>query len=178
MRVWTWEWAYSRKSHSSLQKCTFAWKYLTVMTWQNLNYYSVMCSSRRFHVLCCMPHLHLPQKGDLERLKRSEQRALRLLLHPGMAVYPSPPDQLRTIRPPAQEAVRERNRTDEKKKKPPHSFHFSGLQMIHVSFLCESRSTRQCCIVRRMLRHRGGISLLPSIKNRLRKISHWSSVTL
>lgn len=57
-----------------------------------------------------------------------------------------------------------------KKKQTPHSFHFSGRQMVHVCFLCESRSTRQCCIVRRMLRHRGGISLLLSLKNRLREI--------
>lgn len=68
-----------------------------------------MCSSCRYHSLRRLPHLHLPQKGDLTWLQRSEQRPLRLLFHPGMAVCPSPSDECSPLHPPAQEAVRMKN---------------------------------------------------------------------
>lgn len=64
-----------------------------------------MCCSCRFHSLCRLPHLHLPQKGHFEWLQRSEKGTLWLLFHPVLGVCPSPPYQLVPVCPPAQETM-------------------------------------------------------------------------
>ena len=78
-----------------------------VWTWWYEIMWAKTCShSCRFHRLCRLPHLHLPQKGDPTWHQRPEQRTLWLLLHPGVAVRPSAPGQRAPVHPPAQEAVR------------------------------------------------------------------------
>lgn len=64
-----------------------------------------LCRPSRLRRLCSLPHLHLPQKGNPRWLKRSEQRTLWLLFHPGVGVRPSAPGQLCPLCPPAQKAV-------------------------------------------------------------------------
>lgn len=75
----------------------------------------------RFHGLCRLPHLHLPQEGDPGWFQRPEQRTLWVLLHPGLDLCPSAPAQWSPLRPPAQKAVRQK--PGRLTAPPPHPGH-------------------------------------------------------
>lgn len=75
------------------------------MGWEHLEC-NLQLFSCRFHSLCRLPHLHPPPEGHLKWYQRSEERALWLLLRPGVDLRPSPPHQRLLVRAPAQEAVR------------------------------------------------------------------------